>query len=89
MKKIKKPLVWLDVENEMELKNIRLIPQVPYYPFRNNDEISIRNMDIRIRWETMSHFEFSFDKKIKYIKELYHTSEENIKRIISDNTKFK
>ena len=68
-----------------EMRDVRLVKQVPFYPHRAFDPIFIRNMDIRIRWETMGNFNTPYEYKMKYLTQLHFTSEENIKRIVSDN----
>jgi len=92
MKKRKQtPLVVLDRENELELRNVRLVKQVPFYPFRLNDEISIRNMGMRNSMETMHrltdmyNIPIPYEIKIQMIQDWYNTSPKNIEKVTNNN----
>jgi hypothetical protein len=86
------PLVLLDKDNEKELRSVRLVKQVPFYPFRNPDEITIRNMGIRMAMDTMHRLtdlyeiKIPYGIKIKMTQDWFNTSPQNIERIITDNT---
>ena len=92
MKKRKQtPLVVLDRENELELRNVRLVKQVPFYPFRLNDELSIRNMGMRNSMETMHrltdmyNIPIPYEIKIQMIQDWYNTSSKNIEKVTNNN----
>tara|TARA_Y100001963_G_scaffold159944_1_gene266387 strand:+ start:6388 stop:6675 length:288 start_codon:yes stop_codon:yes gene_type:complete len=74
-----------------KMEDERLIKELPFYPHRAFDVISIRNFAIRVIYMGYKRLEdygikVPYNTKIKILQDWFFTSPQNIERIITDNT---